>query len=84
MRKTREPTRTAGTRAATPDQPAQVPIAASAAIQDHCNRPSQPTPAVGKTFPSNPLISGGWATQYGSNPRSRVRSYRPAQSAKFG
>jgi len=51
-----------GTRAATPDQPAEVPIATSITTQDHCNRPSQPTPAVVKTFPANPLISSGWIT----------------------
>ena len=67
-----DPIHPAGTRAATPDQPAQVPIAASATTQDHCNRPSQPTLAVVKTFPANPLISSRWATQNGSNPRSRA------------
>ena len=54
-----DPIHPAGTRAATPDQSAQVPIAASATTQDHCNRPSQPTFAVVKTFSANPLISSG-------------------------
>ncbi len=76
-----DPIHPAGTRAATPDQPAQVPIAASATTQDHCNRPSQPTLAVVKTFPANPLISSRWATQNGSNPRSRANAVMPAATS---
>ena len=53
------PLHPAGTRAAAPDQPAQVPVAAPATAQDHRRRPTRPNPAVVKTFQPNPLIYNG-------------------------
>ena len=71
-----DPLHPAGTRAATPDQPAQVSVTAPATAQDRRRRSTQPTPAVVKTFPSNPLINNGHQTKNGPNPRSRVNGRR--------
>src|SRR6202012_5047236 len=61
----------AGARTAAPDQPAQFAIAAPAAAQAHCRRPSQPAPAVVKNFQTNPLIYSGQPAENGPNPRRR-------------
>ena len=69
-----DPLHPAGTRAATPDQPAQVPIAAPTTAPDRRRQPNPATPPVVKTFQPNPLVHNGQAMKNGSNPRSRVRA----------
>ncbi len=68
-----DPLHPAGTRAATPDQPAQVPIAAPTTAPDRRRQPNPATPPVVKTFQPNPLVHNGQAMKNGSNPRSRAR-----------
>ena len=67
-----DPLHPAGTRAATPDQPAQVPIAAPTTAPDRRRQPNPATPPVVKTFQSNPLV------------RHRLRDEKWLQSAKSG
>jgi hypothetical protein len=79
-----DPLHPAGTRAATPDQPAQVPIAAPTTAPDRRRQPNPATPPVVKTFQSNPLVHNGLAMKNGSNPRSRARAAAGGRDPRMG